>query len=85
MRHFALNVIRVGTDAAGLLSPAQEQNLDCAIQVTRDIFSAAGIGIGRVERWWNIPLSDNTGFEVIDDNDEAEELVETFHRASRWC
>jgi hypothetical protein len=78
LKQFALNVIRVGTDPKGLLSPAQEENLDCAIQVTRDIFSAAGIGIGRVERWWLIPLSDNTGFEVIDDNDEAEELVESF-------
>jgi hypothetical protein len=78
LNQFALNVIRVGTDAAGLLSPAQEENLDCAIQVTRDIFSAAGIGIGRVERWWLIPLSDNTGFDVIDDDDEAEELVESF-------
>lgn len=78
LNHFALNVIRVGTDSAGLLMPNQEQNLDCAIQVTRDIFSAAGIGIGRVERWWLIPLADNTGFEVIDSHDEAEELVESF-------
>ena len=78
LKQFPINVIRVGTDANGLLSSAQEENLDCAIQVTRDIFSAAGIGIGRVERWWLIPLSDNTGFEVIDDNDEAEELVESF-------
>jgi hypothetical protein len=78
LKQFALNAIRVGTNAAGLMSPADEQSLDCAIQITRDIYAAAGIGIARVERWWHIPLSDNTGFEVIDSDDEAEELIDSY-------
>jgi hypothetical protein len=28
-KHFHVNVIRVGTDSNGLLSPADEQNVDC--------------------------------------------------------
>ena len=77
-KHFHVNFIRVGTDANNLLPAVDEQNIDCAAQITRDIYGAAGIGIGRVMRWWLIPLSDNTGYDVIDDDDEAEELVDEY-------
>jgi hypothetical protein len=76
--HFHLNIIRVGTDANGLLPAMDEQNADCAVQITRDIYAAAGVGIGRVERWWMIPLSANTGYDVIDDDSEAEDLVDEY-------
>ena len=46
--------------------------------MARDIFGAAGIGIGRYDRWWMIPLSDNTGYDVIDDDCEASDLVDEF-------
>jgi hypothetical protein len=76
--HFHLDVVRVGTDSNGLLSPTDEQNLDCAVQMAREIYGAISVGIGRVDRWWMIPLSDNTGFDVIDDDCEAEDLIDDF-------
>lgn len=78
MHHFHLNGVRVGTGADTLLSAAQEQCLDCAVQITRDIYAAAGIGIARFERKWHIPLAWNTGHELIADDDEAEDLVDEF-------
>jgi|GEM_PF-2899287 hypothetical protein len=76
--HFHLNGVRVGTDASDLMEPSDEQNLDCAVQLCRDIFAAAGIGVGRFERNWWIPLSDNTGFDILDDKCEAEDLVDEY-------
>jgi hypothetical protein len=77
-RHFHLNLIRVGTTDNGLLSPAEEQAVDCAIQIVRDIYGAVNIGVGRVERGWFVPLSDNTGFDVIDSDGEADDLTEAY-------
>jgi Matrixin len=78
-KHFHLNVIRVGTSGFDdLLDGVDEQNLDCAVQITRNIYAAVGIGIGRVERWWMISLDDNTGYDVIDDDCEAEDLVDEY-------
>jgi hypothetical protein len=76
--HFHLDLIRVGTDGNGLLSPTDEQNLDCAVQMARDIYAAIGLGIGRVNRWWLIPLSDNTGYDVIGDDSDASDLVDDY-------
>ena len=78
-KHFHLDCIRVGTGANNLLAAVDEQNLDCAVQWARDIYGAAGIGIGRYNRWFFIPLSDNTGFDVIDDDCEASDLVDEFN------
>jgi hypothetical protein len=77
-KHFHLDLIRVGTDANGLLPPADEQNLDSAVQMAREIYGAIGVGIGRVNRWWLIPLSDHTGFDVIDDDCEAVDMINEF-------
>jgi hypothetical protein len=74
-KHFHLDLIRVGTDSNGLLPPKDEQNLDCAVQMAREIYGAIGVGIGRVDRWWRIPLSDHTGFDIIDDNCEAVDMI----------
>jgi hypothetical protein len=76
--HFHLDCVRVGTDSSDLLAPVDEQNLDCAVQMARDIYGAAGIGIGRYDRWWLIALADGTGYEVIDDDCEASDLVDEF-------
>lgn len=77
-KHFHLDVIRVGTGPSGLLSPTDEQNLDCAVQMAREIYAAIGVGIGRVDRWWLIPLSDNTGYDVIDSDSEAEDMIDEY-------
>jgi len=76
--HFHVDCIRVGADGNGLLAAVDEQNLDCAVQFARDIYGAAGIGIGRYDRGWFIPLSDNTGYDVIDDDCEASDLVDEY-------
>jgi hypothetical protein len=76
-RHFHLNLIRVGTGSNGSLPTVDEQNLDCAVQLCRDIYARIGVGVGRVERWI-IPLSDNTGYDVISDSCEAEDLVDEY-------
>lgn len=78
-RHFHLDLIRVGTNPNGRLPAVDEENLDCAVQWARDIFAPAGLGIGRVIRWWLIPLSDNTGYDDIEDACEAEDLVDEFN------
>ena len=78
LHHFHLNGIRVGTGSDGSLNLSQEECLDCAIQITRDIYARAGIGIGRYERKWNIPLAWNTGHELIGDDDEAEDLIDEY-------
>ncbi len=77
-KHVHLDLIRVGTDGNGLLLPADEENLDCAVQWARDILAPIGLGIGRVNRWWNIPLSDGTGYEAIGDDCEACDLVDEY-------
>jgi len=77
-RHFSLDLIRVGTFASGFLPSVDEQNLDCAVQLTRDIFGAAGFGIGRVDRGWIVPLAANTGYDVIDDDCEASDLIDEY-------
>jgi hypothetical protein len=76
--HFHLDCVRVGTDSSNLLAPVDEQNLDCAVQMARDIYGAVGVGIGRYNRWWLIALSDNTGYDVIDDDCEASDLVDEY-------
>jgi hypothetical protein len=78
LKHFHLDLIRVGTDGGGSLPAVDEQNLDCAVQITRDVYAAAGFGIGRVDRSWIIPLSDNTGYDVMDDDCEAGDLVDDY-------
>jgi hypothetical protein len=108
-KHFHLDLIRVGAGANGLLHPIDEECVDCAVQLTRDTYATAGIGIGRVNRWWDllttfVPSSlfarlsgwmnldtlslylrlstwmnlDYRQFNVINDADEAGELVDLF-------
>src|SRR4051812_5670610 len=67
--HVHLNLITVGASAA------DKQNLDSAVQVTRDIYASFGIGIGRVQHWF-IPAE--SGYAVISDDCEAEDLVDEY-------
>jgi hypothetical protein len=78
--YFNLNAIRVGTDiiSESFVNPGDEQNVDCAVQLAREIFAARGIGIGRFERGWHVPLQWLTGYEVIDDDCVAEDLVDQY-------
>lgn len=71
-KHIHLNLIRVGIES---FTFALEQNIDAAVQITRGIYAAINLGIGRVERYY-IPTAKANGHEVITSNCEAEELME---------
>jgi len=73
-RHIHLNLIRVGTDPNGWFSDADEQEIDAAVQVTRNTYATVNVGIGRVERH-SIATADANGRQDIDSDDEAETLT----------
>src|SRR5262245_24146303 len=77
-KHFHLDCVRVGTGSNDLLAAVDEQNLDCAVLMESEFYGAAGVGIGRYDRWWFIPMSDNTGYDVIDDDCEASDLIDDY-------
>ena len=75
--YFNLYLVRVGVNPGDLfLEPEEEENVDCAVQLTRDIYAQIGVGIGRVDRWWYIPYGSK--YDVIDDDCEADELIDAY-------
>ena len=59
--YFNINVVRVGTNSDGIFAAegvddidaaVHEKNVDAAVALAREIYGAIGVGIGRVERWW---------------------------------
>jgi hypothetical protein len=77
--HFNLHIVRVGTNDQGRFpQPVHEQQVDCAVQLARNIYAEIAVGIAKVDRWWCIPLSDATGYDVIDDDCEADELIDAY-------
>ena len=73
--HIHLNLIRVGTNENGWFSDADEQEIDTAVQIMRDIYATVSIGIGRVERY-SITVAQANGRQDIDSDDEAETLTD---------
>jgi hypothetical protein len=73
--HIHLNLIRVGTNENGWFSDAEEQEIDTAVQIMRNIYATVGIGIGRVERY-SITAAQANGRQNIDSNDEAITLTD---------
>jgi hypothetical protein len=77
--HFNLHVVRVGTNDNGVFPQvADEEEVDAAVQLARRIYAEINVGIGRVHRNWVIPLSWGTGYDVIDDDCEAAELIDAY-------
>jgi hypothetical protein len=77
--HLNLHVVRVGTlDNGRFADPVDEQQVDAAVQLARRVFAEIDVGIGRVKRSWHVPLSKGTGFDVIDDECEADELIDAY-------
>lgn len=72
--HMHLNLIRVGTNENGWFSDIEEQEIDEAVQITRDIYATVNVGIGRVERY-SITAAQANGQQDIDSDDEAEALT----------
>jgi hypothetical protein len=75
--HFNIDAIHVATDENGLLPPTEEENLACAVEIARDIYSKHGVAIGRVRHWF-IRAEDAMGFDVVEDKCDADELVGTY-------
>lgn len=77
--HFSLHLIRVGTTDQGLFpQPIHEQQVDAAVALARQVYSEIDVGIGKVDRWWYVPISDGTGYDTIDDDCEADELIDAY-------
>lgn len=74
-----LVVILVGheDDFSGWVSPDQVTKIQYAIQVARDLYAQAGLGIRRLT-WQRIPVAKASGYDYILDKDEATELTEDF-------
>jgi hypothetical protein len=75
--YFNLNLVRVGVDPVDhMLAPEDEECIDCAVQLTREIYSQIGVGVGKVDRWFYVPYG--TQYDVIDDDCEATELIDAY-------
>jgi Metallo-peptidase family M12B Reprolysin-like len=66
-KHIHVNVILVGSDA---FTSSHFRYVDVAIFDTRRIYSAVGLGVGRV-LWFEIPVSMAAGHDEIDSDSEA--------------
>jgi Matrixin len=70
-RHIHLNLIRVGIES---FTNDDEEKIDRAVQITRELYGHVNLGIGRVERYF-IKRADAVGMDIIDSNWEAEWLT----------
>lgn len=69
-RHVHVNIITVGN-----FSETDHREVDSALQDMRDYYAAAGLGVGRAERYY-ISAADAGGRDHIDSNGEAESLTD---------
>jgi hypothetical protein len=72
--HFHFNVILVGSDA---FTNGELDDVNRAVFDTREIYSKAGVGVGRVQ-WFAIPVSMAGGHDDISSDDEAVELTNSW-------
>jgi Metallo-peptidase family M12B Reprolysin-like len=77
-RHIHLNLIRVGSESFTNNDeqiPNDEQKIDRAVQITREIYGHVSFGIGRVEHYF-IRTADANGREYIDSDAQAMALTD---------
>lgn len=70
-RHVHMNIIRVGIES---FTTADEEEIDAAIQFTRDTYATVSLGVGRVERF-QITTAEAKGRDNIGGDGEAEDLT----------
>src|SRR5207247_4104781 len=75
--HINLDLIRVGIED---FTTSREQEVDVAVQITREIYARIGLGVGRVLRF-SIKKADARGHTVIETEDEAFDLIDEFSAA----
>lgn len=71
-QHLTLDLVRIAPTSV------DEQVVDCAVQIAREIYAAFGINIGRIER--TRTLSASTGYDVIEEHD-IHDLVDDYGKA----
>jgi len=71
-RHIHLNLIRVGIES---FTNNDEQEIDAAVQATREFYDQVSLGIGRVERYF-ITTADANGQDNINNGADAEALTD---------
>jgi hypothetical protein len=72
--HFHLNIIRIGSD---LFSDSDKQEIDYSIFKMRDIFHAAGIGVGRILHW-GVDSSDTDGLDTPTSNGDLRQITQNW-------
>jgi len=72
--HINLDLIRVGIED---FTTVREQELDVAVQITRELYARIGLGVGRVLRF-SIKKADARGLTVIETEDDVYELIDNF-------
>lgn len=70
--HIHLDTIRVGFEDFTI---TDQQEIDIAVQITRELYARIGLGIGRVLHW-GISTEDANGYTVIDSDGEAFDLLD---------
>lgn len=70
-RHVHMNFIQVGSDQ---FTNSDFEEMDQALQFTRDNYSNVSLGVGRIEHYV-ISTAEANGADNIDNDDEAEELT----------
>lgn len=78
-RALAASIFLVGHehDFTGVVTPAQVQKVQYAIQVTREIYAGADLGIHRIH-WRRIGVTAAGAYTIITDKTEAADLTEDF-------
>jgi hypothetical protein len=71
LMHVNMNFIRVGEEQ---YTNANREEMDWALQYTRDTYAQVNLGVGRVEHYV-ISIAEAGGGENINSEDEAEELT----------
>lgn len=71
-KHIHLNLIRVGIES---FTNADEQEIDGAVEFTRNTYATVNLGVGRVERFF-ITTADANGRDNINNDPEAVALTD---------
>jgi len=73
--HVHFDVIRVGIED---ITTTDEQEIDIAVQMTRELYARIGLGVGRVLRWF-MTKAEADGYTVIDTPCEAFDLLDEWY------
>jgi len=72
--HINLDLIRVGIED---FTTAKEQEIDIAVQITRELYKRIGLGVGRVLRF-SVKKADARGHTIIETPGEVTDLIDDF-------